>query len=66
MAKTENSEVMSVPEAGRILGKGRNKAYELAGKGAFPVIRLDGRLVVPRNRFMRWLNGETNGNNPNE
>ena len=58
MAVETNAEklVMSVPEAGRLLGKGRNKAYELARKGVFPVLTLDGRLVVPKQRFLDWLN----------
>jgi len=50
--------VMSVPEAGRMLGCARNKAYQLAQENFFPVLRLRGRLVVPRERFLRWLNEE--------
>ena len=53
--------VMSVPEAGKLIGKGRNKAYELARRGVFPVIVLDGRMVVPKLRFLQWLNGSTPG-----
>ena len=49
---------MSVVEAGRLLGCAKNKSYQLAKQNTFPVIRLNGRLVVPRARFMRWLNGE--------
>jgi hypothetical protein len=49
---------MSVVEAGRLLGCAKNKSYQLAKQNAFPVIRLNGRLVVPKKRFMRWLNGE--------
>jgi len=55
---TDEILVMSVPEAGKLIGKGRNKAYELARNGAFPVIKLDGRMVVPKKRFFQWLNGE--------
>ena len=50
--------VYSVPEAGRLIGCARNKAYELAREGLIPVVRIKGRLVVPRERFHRWLNEE--------
>ena len=64
MTTPENKEslVMSVPEAGKLIGKGRNMSYKLAHAGVIPTIRLGGRLVVPKERFMRWLNGEGNGN----
>ena len=56
--QTDDILVMSVVEAGRLLGCAKNKSYQLAKQNAFPVIRLNGRLVVPKKRFMRWLNGE--------
>jgi excisionase family DNA binding protein len=40
--------VMSVEDAGRALGIGRQLAYDLARSGRIPVIRLGKRLVVPR------------------
>lgn len=50
--------VMSVPEAGRKLGLGRNAAYEAAKRGEIPTIRI-GRLVrVPIRAFERLLSGE--------
>jgi len=55
-----NSErlVMTVPEAGRQLGLGRNASYEAARRGEIPTIKL-GRLIrVPVKRFERMLNGE--------
>ena len=38
---------ISVPEAGRRLGIGRNTAYEAARQGQLPVIRIGKRMVVP-------------------
>ena len=58
--------VMSVIEAGQMLNCGKNKAYQLAREGVIPSLRLNGRIVVPRDRFMRWLNGEGNSNPSNE
>ena len=64
MAKSDindDSLVITVPEAGKLLGKGKNKSYELAHKGVFPVIYLEGRMLVPKQRFLNWVNGWMNG-----
>jgi len=50
--------VFSVTEAGALLGLGRNKAYALAKDGTMPTMRLHGRIVVPRGRFMAWLDSD--------
>ena len=39
--------VLTVPEAGKLLGIGRNSAYEAARNGEIPVIRIGKRLLVP-------------------
>jgi hypothetical protein len=47
------------PEAGEILGLGRNATYELAQKGLFPgAKKFLGRWIVFRRPFERALNGE--------
>ncbi len=46
---------MSVPEAGRRLGIGRNAAYDAASRGEIPVIRIGRRMLVPRVAFERML-----------
>ena len=69
MLETKSDEVinneekltLTVPEAGRLLGCSRNYAYELARRGEIPVIRLGRKLVVPRDRFLKWLNGDVEG-----
>ena len=51
--------VFSVVEAGKLLGCSRNKSYDLARQGKLPgLIRLNGRMVVSKAIFLRWLNGE--------
>ena len=45
----------SVPEAGKILGVGRDAAYEAARTGQIPTIRLGRRLVVPKAALDRLL-----------
>ena len=39
---------LTVEEAGRLLGIGRNTAYEAARRGELPTIRMGRRLLVPR------------------
>jgi excisionase family DNA binding protein len=47
--------VLSVPEAGSLLGLGRSASYEAARRGDLPVLRFGRRLVVPRARILRML-----------
>ena len=47
---------MSIEEAAKVLGVGRNFCYELAKTGQLPTIRLGSRrLVVPRIALERML-----------
>ena len=46
---------MTVPEAGRRLGIGRNSAYDAAARGQIPTIKIGRRLLVPRVAFDRML-----------
>ncbi len=48
--------VLTVPEAGRMLGLGRNAAYEAAARGEIPTIRIGKKLLrVPKIAFDRML-----------
>jgi len=42
---------LTVEEAGAILRIGRTLAYEMAGDGRLPVIRVGKQLRVPRRKF---------------
>jgi excisionase family DNA binding protein len=42
-----SQKTMSVPEAGRVLGIGRNAAYEAARRGEIPTIKIGRLLRVP-------------------
>jgi len=56
---------MSIEEAAKVLGVGRNFCYELAKTGQLPTIRLGSRrLVVPRIALERML--ETGNGHPLE
>jgi excisionase family DNA binding protein len=50
---------MSVPEAGRHLGLGKNGAYAAAARGEIPVIKIGSRLRVPVVALERMLSEAT-------
>ena len=50
--------VISVPEAGRLIGCSRGSSYKLARQGIIPTIRVGRKLVVPRARFEAWVRGK--------
>jgi excisionase family DNA binding protein len=49
---------LTVEEAAKRLGIGRNSAYEAAARGEIPSIRIGKRLLVPIKPLERLLNGE--------
>ena len=46
--------VLTVAEAGELLGISRAFAYELVARGELPVIRLGRRIVVPKAALWPW------------
>jgi excisionase family DNA binding protein len=59
MAEAEKAEpvqlTLTVPEAGKRLGLGRNASYAAAKRGELPVLRFGKRLVVPIAALQRKL-----------
>lgn len=51
---------ITVPEAGRLLGLGRDASYSAAERGDLPVLRIGRRLVVPVPKLLALL-GATPG-----
>ena len=51
---------LSVPEAAKLLGIGKNLAYEAVQRGEIPSIKVGSRLLIPRVALER-LQAETNG-----
>jgi excisionase family DNA binding protein len=51
----EKPETYSVPEAGRIVGLGKNASYDAARRGELPVLRFGRILRVPRATLERML-----------
>jgi excisionase family DNA binding protein len=48
-------ETLSVPEAGRRVGLGKNASYEAARRGELPVLRFGRKLRVPSAALDRML-----------
>lgn len=48
---------LSVDETAKILGVGRNSAYEAIARGEIPVIRVGKRLLVPKAALEKLLSG---------
>lgn len=48
---------LTVGEAAKCLGIGRNSAYEAIARGEIPVIRVGKRLLVPKVALEKMLSG---------
>jgi excisionase family DNA binding protein len=48
---------ISIPEYAKIVGVGKNTAYAAAKSGEIPVIKLQGRKLVPVPWLLRQLEG---------
>ncbi|WP_208542859.1 helix-turn-helix domain-containing protein [Nocardioides euryhalodurans] len=48
---------LTVPEAGTLLGLGRDASYAAANRGELPVLRIGRRLLVPTGRLRALLVG---------
>lgn len=53
---------VSVPEAARLLGIGRNTAYELVRLGRLPHVRIGRTIRVPLQALHVWLLHESSPN----
>ena len=51
--------MLSVPEVGEVLGISRAGAYELVRSKGFPKVKIGNRIVVPRDRFVQWIEEQT-------
>ena len=48
--------MLSVPEVAIVLGISRAAAYELERSKDFPSLRIGTRIVVPKDKFISWIN----------
>ena len=57
MEHLEQRKTLTIPEAAKTLGIGRNAGYEAARRGEIPTIRIGKRLLVPVVALERMLQG---------
>ncbi len=53
--------MLSVPEVAAVLGISRAGAYELVRREDFPALKIGSRIVVPKDKFVRWVESQTGG-----
>ena len=51
--------VYSIQEAADLLGISRSYAYELVRNGTIPALVLGRKRVIPKEKFITWVNGNT-------
>ncbi len=57
MQNRTERQTLTIPEAAKVLGIGRNQAYEAAKRGDIVTIKIGKRLLVPTAALERQLNG---------
>ena len=50
---------LSAPEVAEVLGISRAAAYELVRSKGFPHMKIGTRILVPKDKFIRWINEQT-------
>ncbi len=50
---------LTVPEVGEVLGISRAAAYELVRSKGFPRMRIGTRILVPKDKFLAWIDEQT-------
>ena len=45
----------------QVLGVSISTAYELMNEPSFPVLRVGSRIVVPKEKFIRWTEEQSGG-----
>jgi hypothetical protein len=49
---------LSVPEAGAMIGLGRNASYEAAKAGDIPVLKIGALKIVPRGTWLKQIGAD--------
>ena len=45
----------------KVLGIAPSSSYELMNEKDFPALRIGSRIVVPKEKFCRWVDAQTGG-----
>ena len=52
---------LNVVQVAAVLGISRAGAYELVHSEGFPTLKIGSRIVVPKEKFCRWVDAQTGG-----
>lgn len=55
--------MLSVTEVAAVLGISRAGAYELVHGNEFPALKIGSRIVVPRDKFLAWIDANSGSKN---
>lgn len=58
MKREELPEVLQVKHIKEYLKLGNDKAYQLVISGKFNSVRVGNRFYIPREKFLKWFDGE--------
>ena len=53
--------MLSAPEVAEVLGISRAGAYDLVCSAGFPHLKLGNRILVPKDKFIEWIDNHTEG-----
>lgn len=56
--QTHDRVMLDVKDIMRIMGIGRDKAYDLLHSKQFPIVKVGRRILVHRDNLFAWLRGE--------
>ena len=62
MKKEQLPLFLSVSHLPDLLGVSRSAAYAIVKLPHFPKVRLNGRIVIPRDSLFEWMNEQAMGN----
>ena len=51
--------MLSVAEVAAVLGISHAGAYELARSSGFPSLKIGSRIIVPRDKFLAWIDANS-------
>ena len=54
--------MLSVPEVAAVLGISRAGAYDLARSRGFPALTIGTRIVIPKDKFIDWIERKVSQN----
>ena len=53
--------MLSVQEIAKVLGISKTSAYDLVKSKGFPVLKIGSRLIVPKDKFRKWVEQNIGG-----